>query len=368
LILLQWGLRYTGFSNATETLSYSYNNEPWVIVYTATNISPSPGYLTKFFQLNLPEYGEGEYRIKIHAFAPDAPDDEMIIVTPPFEINGAPVANSQEITADENKAIGITLTATDVEGDPLTYSVVTSPAHGSLSGTASDVTYTPSLNYNGPDSFTFKANDGQLDSNTATITITVTPVNDAPFATADSYSTNEDVILNVGIAGVLTNDVDIDSAVITAVKVTDPAHGTLGLNANGSFAYIPSANWNGVDTFTYKANDGSLNSNVVTVSITVTPVNDAPVAFAEGYTTIKNTVLTVPPKGVLINDVDIDSAVITAVKVTDPAHGKVVLKNDGSFTYTPVNGYIGTDSFTYKVNDGLTNSNIATVMLIVKKK
>ena len=196
----------------------------------------------------------------------------------------------------------------------------------------------------------------------------MTPVNDAPFATADSYSTNEDVILNVGIAGVLTNDVDIDSAVITAVKVTDPAHGTLGLNANGSFAYIPSANWNGVDTFTYKANDGSLNSNVVTVSITVTPVNDAPVAFAEGYTTIKNTVLTVPPKGVLINDVDIDSAVITAVKVTDPAHGKVVLKNDGSFTYTPVNGYIGTDSFTYKVNDGLTNSNIATVMLIVKKK
>ena len=110
------------------------------------------------------------------------------------------------------------------------------------------------------------------------MTIAVSAVNDAPVATNDSYGTNEDGVLAIAAPGVLTNDTDVDSATLTAALVAGPSHGTLTINANGGFSYTPAANYNGTDTFTYTASDGSLNSNVATVSIVVNPVNDAPVA------------------------------------------------------------------------------------------
>ena len=100
----------------------------------------------------------------------------------------------------------------------------------------------------------------------ATVTSTVTPVNDAPVAVADSYSTDEDTALTVAAPGVLANDTDVDGDPLTAVMVSDPAHGTLTLNADGSFVYTPAANYNGADSFTYKANDGTADSNVATVT------------------------------------------------------------------------------------------------------
>src|SRR5262249_48979913 len=133
---------------------------------------------------------------------------------------------------------------------------------------------------NGPDSFTYKANDGALDSNVATVSLTVNPVNDAPTANSNSYTVAEDNVLTVAAPGVLANDTDIDGDHLTASLVSGPAHGVLSFNAAGSFPYTPSANYNGSDSFTYKANDGSLDSNVTTVTLTVTPVNDPPVANA----------------------------------------------------------------------------------------
>jgi PKD repeat protein len=108
-------------------------------------------------------------------------------------------------------------------------------------------------------------------------------------------------------------------------------------------------------------------TNYITVN-PVIPVNHPPVAVADRYTTKMNTVLTILPKGVLTNDNDPDGDTLIAVLMTKPVHGTVVLKNDGSFTYSPIREYTGTDSFTYKANDGLTNSNIATVTLTVTKK
>src|SRR5439155_15347512 len=140
--------------------------------------------------------------------------------------------------------------------------------------------------WNGTDTFRFKANDGSLDSNTAIIFITVRPVNDAPAAQNDAYTTNEDAQLAVGVSqGVLLNDSDVDGDALTAVLVSGPSHGNLSLNANGSFTYTPTANFNGTDSFTYKANDGALDSNVATVVIAVAAVNDAPVAQNNRYTT-----------------------------------------------------------------------------------
>src|SRR6185436_11017127 len=108
----------------------------------------------------------------------------------------------------------------------------------------------PAANYNGSDSFTYKANDGQADSGIATVSIAITPVNDAPVAVNDSYTTAEDTALNVVVPGVLANDSDVDGDTLSAVWVSQPTHGTLSLNRNGSFSYVPAANYNGLDSFT----------------------------------------------------------------------------------------------------------------------
>src|SRR6185437_11678204 len=255
---------------------------------------------------------------------------------------------------------------TDVDGDALTAVKVTDPTHGVLTlNTNGSFTYTPAANYHGPDSFTYKANDGTVDSNTVTVSITVNSVNDAPVAVADSYSTNEDTTLTVAAAGVLSNDTDVDGDTLTAVKVTDPTHGVLTLNSNGSLSYVPAANYHGADSFTYKANDGTVDSNTVTVSLTVNSVNDAPVAVADSYSTNEDTTLTVAAAGVLSNDTDVDGDTLTAVKVTDPTHGVLTLNTNGSFTYTPAANYHGPDSFTYKANDGTVDSNTVTVSITV---
>src|SRR5207245_1355323 len=156
----------------------------------------------------------------------------------------------------------------------------------------------------------------------------------------------------IAAPGVLGNDTDANGNAITAIVVTNPSHGTLALNANGGFTYTPAANYNGLDSFSYKANDGGLDSNVATVTITIIPVNDAPVASSDSYSTNEDTPLTVAAPGVLGNDHDIDSATITAIKMSNPAHGTVILNANGSFVYTPSANYNGPDSFTYAANDG----------------
>ena len=134
----------------------------------------------------------------------------------------------------------------------------------------------------------------------------MTPVNDQLVAVADAYSTNEDTTLTVATPGVLTNDINLDGNPFTAVLVSGVSHGALTLNPNGSFSYTPTKDYNGPDSFTYKTNDGSSDGNVVTVSLTVNPVNDAPVAVADTYTVTEDAAFTVAPAGVLANDTDLD--------------------------------------------------------------
>src|SRR5207247_2191249 len=148
------------------------------------------------------------------------------------------------------------------------------------------------------------------DSGVATVAIGVNAVNHAPVGKDDAYSVNEDTVLTVATPGVLGNDTDSDGNALTAVRVAAPAHGPLTLHANGSFTYTPAVNYTGPDSFTYKANDGALDSNVATVAITVTAVNDPPVAANDSFTTNEDTALTIAAPGVLGNDADIDSATI----------------------------------------------------------
>src|SRR5205807_62429 len=161
-----------------------------------------------------------------------------------------------------------------------------------------------------------KANDGSTDSSVATVTIVINAVNDAPVATNDSYGTNEDGVLAIAAPGVLANDTDVDSPTLTAVLVAGPSHGTLTLNADGSFSYVPAANFNGSDTFTYKVNDGSLESNTATVAITINAVNDAPVASDQVVTTDEDTA-----KAITLSATDVESSPLTYAIVIGPAHG-----------------------------------------------
>ncbi|HLN64146.1 MAG TPA: tandem-95 repeat protein, partial [Symbiobacteriaceae bacterium] len=292
-------------------------------------------------------------------------------VTP---VNDAPVANNdgpyttQEDTALTVPAPGVLANDTDVDGNPLTASVVTPPAHGSVVvNPDGSFTYTPTLNYNGPDSFTYRAYDGTAYSGNATVTLNVTPVNDAPTAVNDAYSTAEDTPLTIAAPGLLSNDTDVEGSALTVVvaTVTAPTSGSVTVNANGSFTYTPALNFNGTATFTYKVTDGALQSNAATVTITVTPVNDAPVANNDSYTTAEDTPLNVAAPGVLSNDTDVDGPAMTAVLVSGPSNGTLTLNSNGSFIYTPNANYSGPDSFTYRASDGSLPSNVATVTLNV---
>src|SRR5207244_40662 len=152
-----------------------------------------------------------------------------------------------------------------------------------------------------------------------------------------------------GLMGnVLANDTDVEGDSLTAVFVSGPAHGTLTLNTDGSFTYTPAGNYHGPDSFTYRANDGSLDSVVATVSITVNAVNEAPVANKDSYGTDEDTPLVVAIPGVLGNDTDIEGSPLTATLVGGSGNGTLTLNPDGSFTYTPNAGFNGIDSFTYK--------------------
>lgn len=195
--------------------------------------------------------------------------------------------------------------------------------------------------------------------------------NTAPVGAADAYGTVEDEALTVEAPGLLANDTDVEGDDLTATGLTQPAHGDVVLEADGSFTYTPDAGYFGTDTFTYKASDGAATSAATTVTITVEegeqpPVNTAPVAGADAYAAVGGQPLTLPAPGVLANDTDADGNVLTATGVTQPANGKVTLAADGSFTYTSDAGFSGKDVFTYKADDGEDLSAAATVTITVK--
>jgi VCBS repeat-containing protein len=268
--------------------------------------------------------------------------------------NAAPVAANQAPSTNEDTALSVTLTATDSDSTTLTYAVVTQPVHGTLTGNAPNVTYTPSLNYNGPDSFTFKANDGQSDSNVATISLTVVSINDAPTANSQSVSTPEDTQLVIILTGA-----DVESSTLTYAVTAQPQNGTL-TGTPPNLLYTPNANFFGNDTLLFKVNDGQLDSNVAQVSIVVSAVDDAPVATNVPVTVDANST----NNDITLAASDIDSPVLAFVVVTQPSHG--TLSGSGANQkYTPTAGYEGADSFTFKANDGVLDSNVATVSITV---
>ncbi|WP_220750655.1 MULTISPECIES: tandem-95 repeat protein, partial [Jannaschia] len=145
---------------------------------------------------------------------------------------------------------------------------VTQNADGTL-------TYTPNAEYNGPDSFTYTVSDGQGGESTASVNITVDPLNDDPDATNDSVTVDEDESVTIDV---LANDTDADSDTLTIVSFEQGGNGSVSQNTDGTLTYTPNADYNGSDSFTYTVDDGNGGTDTATVNITVNPVNDDPVA------------------------------------------------------------------------------------------
>ena len=305
--------------------------------------------------------------------ASDGALNDVATVNLTVDPNVAPVAGSDAYQVDRNgsltvdAAAGVLANDADPDnssGGVITANVIEGPQHGTLTFNADgSFVYTPNPGYYGPDTFTYAASDGD-DAAPATVSINVVNHNALPDARADSYDLNKNGSLVVDAAGgVLANDTDADGP-LTAEIVNGPQNGTLTLNADGSFTYVPNAGFHGVDAFSYRANDG-LDSDVETVTLTVNNVNTAPVPAADAYQLNENGSLTVDAaSGVLANDTDPDGTPITAQIRTQPASGTVSLNADGSFSYTPNHGFVGTDTFTYFANDG-SDSGFATVTLVV---
>ncbi len=485
--------------DAGDTLTYALVGGPaWLLVASDGSLSGTPSNA---------EVGANAFTVRatdgLGAF------DEATLNISVLNVNDAPEANAQSVSVKENDSVAITLTGSDIDGDNLTFAVAAAPAHGTLNLAGAVATYSPNLNYIGPDSFTFTVSDGMVSSAAATVSITaeklingsfeanftgwtvtgnafiesispytatdgsklvsfngnstsdvpvnavlsqsfatipgtmytlafdmgvlgsvtaeqqlevtvegtgnllsqtesifcvgiftaqwteksyafvansttttltfrdvspttlnvdmlldhvrvtVVALNSAPVADHDSYSTNEDGALTVATPGVLGNDTDPESSTLTAVLVTDVAHGTLVLAADGGFSYTPQANFNGVDSFTYEANDGTVSSASAMVTITVTPGNDAPVAIAQSATVDEDGTVEITLTG---SDIDGDS--LNYALAGTPAHGSVGLAGAVA-TYTPDANYHGPDSFTFTVYDGTLSSASAMVSITV---
>ena len=260
----------------------------------------------------------------------------------------------------------------DADTDVLNADLVDDAYTGSVTLNADgSFEYEPEIDFIGTDWFSYTASDGNSTSNTVfvKIIITETPHNMPPTALDDNYSLSENTELQISYPGILSNDTDAENDIITAVNSSQPLHGALKLETNGSFSYKPDENYVGSDSFTYQAYDGSNYSNTATVNIQITQAgeNNPPIAQNDSYETRFNIALEVETPGVIVNDTDPNGDNLSATVITSVSNGTLNFNSDGSFTYVPEDGFTGNDSFVYTLNDGELDSNEATVTINVKE-
>ena len=293
-------------------------------------------------------------------------------------------------STNEDTAVVITLKGEYSQPSPnLTFAITQSPSNGSLGSVSAanctfslimtctaTVTYTPALNYNGPDDLKFKVSAGGNDSDIADVVITVNPVNDPPVAIAQSVGTAEDAPLPITLTAS-----DIDSSTLTFSIVTPPAHGSFGATTPPNLTYTPDANYNGPDSFTFKANDGSADSNTAPISIVVSEVNDAPDAVNDplGSGAEDSGMRTIPIATLLSNDLkgvggpaNENGQTLTFSLVAGSEVGGTISSDATNVYFTPTADFNGAASFQYTVTDnGTTNgapdpkSDTATVSFTV---
>jgi VCBS repeat-containing protein len=280
-------------------------------------------------------------------------------------VNDAPAAadDAATILEDGVAVIAVTANDADVENDPVAVTSVTQPANGTAvvvteGADAGSVSYRPAANFAGTDAFSYSIADGNGGTATATVTVTITSVNDVPVAADDAATGPEDAVL---VIDVVANDTDADRERVNVVSITQAAHGTVTILAEGGLRYSPSANFAGSDQFTYTIADGTSETSTATVTVTITALNDHPIAVDDAATTSEDNSVAVEP---LANDTDAEAEGLTITAVSTPAHGTATLQG-AQVTYAPAANFAGADSFTYTVADGSGGTATGTVSVTV---
>jgi subtilisin family serine protease len=281
---------------------------------------------------------------------------------PPPIASGAPVAADDAATTAEDTPTDVAVLAndTDPNGDTPSVTGATDPANGTTAiepdGT---VRYTPDPDYVGTDTFDYTVGDGTGNSDTGSVAVTVTPVNDAPIAVDDVLVTLRNT---AGTVTVLANDSDVDGDTISVTGVSTPTHGTATLEADGTITYQPALGYDGADGFDYAIGDGAGGSANGHVAVTVVAVNQPPVAVDDTASVAEDGSASID---VVANDIDPDGGALTVTTLGQPAHGSTSLAADGTVTYVPASNYNGPDSFGYTIADSIGFTDSATVSVTV---
>ncbi|HEY5597923.1 MAG TPA: tandem-95 repeat protein [Kiloniellales bacterium] len=279
---------------------------------------------------------------------------------PPPSTNGTPVARDDQAATNEDAAVIIRVLGNDADadGDAVRVTAVTQGQNGHVAINADGtLTYTPVADFFGGDSFIYTISDGRGGTSSATVSLVVRPVNDAPAAADDTTHTAQGQPVTVAV---LANDGDAEGDALTVTAASQGTNGQVAINADGTLTYFPAAGFAGTDSFTYTVSDGQGGSAQATVNVVVSPVNAPPtagdgLAAMEAGTPISGTLTAADPDNALA---DLHFSLAAA-----PAHGAAVVRADGTYTYTPAPGFVGTDAFTFSVADpsGATASATVTI-------
>jgi len=274
-------------------------------------------------------------------------------------VNDAPIALDDNATTHEDTTVNINvlLNDSDPDGDNLIIQSVTRAENGSVTNNGFDVIYSPAIEFNGTDSFTYTISDGNGGTSTSTVTVAVTAVNDPPVAQDDSNATDEGIPV---IIDVLFNDFDADGDDLVVQSVTQPGNGS-ATNNGTDILYTPASEFNGIDSFTYTISDGNGETATATVTLAVAAVNDPPVAADDSGATDEGSPTVID---VLANDSDPDDDSLVIQSVTQPENGSVA-NNGSEVIYTPASDFNGVDSFAYTISDGTGETATATVTMTV---
>jgi len=271
-------------------------------------------------------------------------------------VNDPPVAIADYLVMNEDNFLILDpILENDIDIDAADYDSILKielmgnpPLHGGLRVLDDQWIYEPEADYFGEDQFMYRVWDQQNYSEWVLVTVLVMPVNDRPTIENDFYGTVEDVVLEVPAEhGVLRNDFDKEGDAMSAIIVDNPKNGSICLNLDGSFTYIPNINYYGSDSFTYRAIDAESESFLATVILDISYVDDTPWVNDDEYTVDEDDVLIVEAPGVLANDVDVDMEQLSATLIIGTSHGELQFMDDGGFYYIPDPNFNGVDEFQY---------------------
>ena len=292
-------------------------------------------------------------------------EEVAYIVFESVAVNNDPVANNDgPLSTNEDtdlNNINVLGNDTDADGDSLSVTAASANNGDVTINGDGTLNYSPDNNYNGPDTITYSISDGNGGTDSASVAITVNPINDGPVANNDGpLSTNEDTDLdNINVLG---NDTDTDGDTLSVTSAS-ANNGDVTINGDGTLNYSPNNNYNGPDTITYLISDGNGGTDSATVAITVNPVNDGPVANNDGpLSTNEDTDLN--NINVLGNDTDIDGDTLSVTSAS-ANNGDVTVNGDGTLNYSPNNNYNGPDTITYNISDGNGGTDSATIAITV---